>query len=192
MKAWFKILSGKTTSTPAEIAGEIDNLKTEQADVSERLAAAKETLETARLSFYGGQGSQDDVDTKEQGVKALQIEADTLSRALADLDKKHSEAVAAERQAMVAEIDRKIADLRQFLADLRPQYVRAKVMVETFERLFTGPTTMVGAPSTELLLISRNERAEFQAEIDKIVQGHGPISIEIQELQQQKEQLLKG
>ncbi len=192
MKRWFSILSGKTTSTPAEIAGEIEKLQVEQSDVSARLAAAKETLETARLAVYRGQGNQSDVDTQERGVKALEAQAGTLSRAVLDLDKKHAEAVAQERQKQIDDLNKQIADLKQWGREIRPEYIRARLVCDAFERLFTAPTMGVGIARKDELLITGRERAEYQAEADAITQGHGSIMAEILELRRQRDALAKG
>jgi hypothetical protein len=192
MKAWFKILSGKTTSTPAEIAGEIDNLKVEQNEVKAKLSETQEALSKARMELYGGSGKQTNVDGLEADVKTLQAQVDTLSRALADLDAKHVEAIAAEKQTLVDAIDAKISDLKNWAQEIRPDYVRAKVMVEAFERLFTAPTMNVGFASTEELWVTGRERAEFQAEVDAITQGHGSIVGEIMDLKKQKKEIMDG
>jgi chromosome segregation ATPase len=192
MKAWFKILSGKTTSTPAEIAGEIDNLKVEQNEVKAKLSETQEALSKARMELYGGSGNQSNVDGLESDVKALQIQADTLSRAIADLGTKHGEAVELEKQAQVKAIDKKITDLRQWMADIRPEYVKAKMTFEAYEKLFTAPLMGVGMQSREALAITGKERAAYAADVEAITKGHGSIMGEVLELQRQKENILKG
>lgn len=192
MKAWFKILSGKTKSTPAEIAGEIDNLKTEQAGVKATLSETQEALSQARMEQFGASCKQATVDGLEADVKALQTQVDTLDRALADLDTKHAEAIAAERQTQVAEIDRKITDLRQWMADIRPEYIKAKMTCEAYEKLFTAPTPPIGVASRESLLITGKERAAYAAEVEAITKGHGSIMGEITELQRQRENIIKS
>jgi predicted nucleic acid-binding Zn-ribbon protein len=192
MKKWFKILTGKTESTPAEITGEIENLRTEQAGVKARLTETQEALETARMELYGGSGKQTTVDGLEGDVKALQIQVDVLGRAIADMDEKHKEAVEREKQAQVKALDKKIADLRQWMADIRPEYIRAKLTLEAYEMLLTAPDLGVGMASTQDLLVTGKERAAYQADVDAITQGHGSIMSAIMQLQKEKEQLIKA
>ena len=192
MKKWFKILTGKTTTTPEEIAGEIENLRTEQAGVKTMLLDAKEALAQARVELYGGSGDQAGVDALEGDVKGLQIQLDTLARAIADLDAKHGEAVEKEKQAQVDALDKKIADLKKWAAEIRPEYIRARVLCDAYERLLTAPLMGVGMARRDELLITGRERAEYQAEVDAITRGHGSIMAEIMDLQRQREQLRQG
>lgn len=192
MKKWLKIWAGTSKSTPEEITKELDDLKTEQSGVKTKLTDAKESLAQARVELFGGSGDQAGVDALEGDVKNLQIQVDTLNRAISDLEVKHGEAIERERQDQVKAIDKKIDDLRQWVAEIRPEYVRAKVVVEAYERLFTTPSYLNGyAASREALLVTGKERAQHQAEFDAITQGHGSLMTEIKQLQKQKQTILE-
>ncbi len=192
MKAWYRILTGKTTSTPAEIAGEIDNLKAERAGVKAKLTDTQESHSSACMKLYGGSGDQAGVDALAGDVKALQIQMETLDKAIMDLKGKHAEAIEREKQAMIAEIDKKIAELRQWMRDIRPDYVRAKMTVEAYERLLMAPLQGVGMASNEALLITSKEREAYPIDVEAITQGHRSIMFEIRTLQEKREQIMKG
>jgi hypothetical protein len=193
MKKWFKILTGDTDSTPAEIAAEIESLKTERAEVQALADVAIDNLSRARLAVMGGDGKQSDVTALDKEITGHKNQVATLSMAITSLEAKLTEAEGRELQAQIDAIDRQIEDLRQFYKKIRPDYVRAKITLEAYEQLLTAPSCGFFQPATDNLWLTGAERAQYGAGIkDKITKGHRSISSEIMALTEKKKKLIKN
>lgn len=193
MKTWFKILTGKATSTSAEITGQIEKLRAEQAEVKEKLLQSMDALDKARIEIYGGQGKQADVDVLQSDVAAFQIQVDTLERALSGLETKRREAVDRERRNKVDGIDKRIEELRHLMQEARREYVMHAVLIAEYKKLLMGPALSVGMPSREAIELTGSERAEYADEAERIRQTYGSTSIiaEIMSLREQRAALVR-
>jgi chromosome segregation ATPase len=192
MKDALKIIKGKKQGSPAKISGYTKQLTEDRDEAKAQLEPARENLTQARMDVLGGDRNEAEIEELAAAVRGLEGKIETLDLMISKLDEKYQEAVEREKQVQVNAIDKRIAELRQFITDIRPEYVRAKLTLEAYEKMLVSPLLGVGAASKEALLITGKERAACPIDVESITRGHGSIMAEIIDLKKQREQIMKG